>query len=183
MISLISKGKNLKALSLLEVMVVLAIISMTMISAMTVVLRANAVIKSNEIQDTANDILLQAFELFKAPDDVKVLQGGFAELSQYGTSTTYSLGFENSVLRNGYLKKALTADNSCNNSSEFNIKPQGNLDRPYPICLRVAITPIGSVATGATRYNITLTLTYSLTTGDIQETYLLTRYDGFVEIT
>ncbi len=177
------KVKLTRGLSLLEVIVVLAIISMTMISAISVVLKANSVIKSNEIQDTANDLLLQSFELLKSPDKVKVLQGGFSELSQYGISTVYSINFDTSLNRNGYLKKASQPGTQCDNSSEFNVKLSAAIDRPYPICIKITITPVGSVSTGITRYDISILLFYSSSDRAIQDTYTLNRYEGFIQIT
>ena len=179
-----SSKQNYKGVSLIEVIVVLAIISLTIVSAMTVVIRANAIIKDNEIQDTANDIFLQAFELLRSPEPVKVLQGGFTELSQGGIKTVYTIEFENSISRKGYLKKATNQNGeTCALNSEFNIESLGNTDRPFPICLTVSVTPVSGSGGIITTYNIALELSYITTAGVVVENYQVTRYEKFVEIT
>lgn len=173
-------NKKLKALSLLEVIIVLGIVSMTMVSAMAVVLRANSLIKSNEVQDSANDILFQTFELLRSPDPVKVLESGFVQLSQAGLTSTYSIKFDSN--RNGYLAiSSQNASTQCTNSSEFNVESINNT-RPYPVCIRINITPVGSSGV-ISRYNIVIILSYTSTSaGDVSETYNLIRYERFEKI-
>ena len=176
--------KNIKGVSLVEVIVVLAIISLTIVSAMNVVIRANSIIKDNEIQDTANDIFLQAFEMLRSPEPVKVLQGGFTELSQGGVVTVYTIEFENSVSRKGYLKKAANqTGTSCAVGGELNVETIGGVDRPYPICLRISITPVLGSGGVISSYNIAIQLSYTTTRGLITENYQVTRYEKFVQIT
>lgn len=175
-----STYKKKKALSLLEVIVVLAIISMTMISSMTVVLRANNLIKNNEVQDTANEILMQAFELLRSPEVVKVQQG-YSRLGQAGVLTSYSMEFDDT--RKGYLNMVSSNfDANCSTGNSYNVESLSTSNRPYAICLRINITPVAGPS-GITRYNVVLTLFYATSSGAIQDDYLLTRYDGFVEIT
>jgi len=181
--SLYKNKKSIKGVSLVEVIVVLAIISLTIVSAMNVVIRANAIIKDNEIQDTANDIFLQAFELLRSPEPVKVLQGGYAELSQAATTTVYTIEFEDSIARKGYLKKAADQSNrTCSIQNELNVESIGGVTRSYPICLRISITPINGGSGTISTYLIAIELSYITTAGTVTENYQVTRYEKFAEI-
>jgi len=178
-----SASKNKKAFSLIEVIIVLAVISMTMISSMTVVLRANAMIKNNEIRDTANDILLQAFELLRSPDAVKVYRStGFQPLSLVDVTTSYSMEFQDTASTRGYLNRETSmVTDRCEALTVYVAETIGQT-RPYPICLKIDITP-KTAATGViNRYNISLTLFYNLSSGYIKEVYSLSRFESFVQI-
>jgi type II secretory pathway pseudopilin PulG len=83
----IVKGKSLKAVSLVEVLVVLAIVAATMVSAMRLSVTSLAQIKSNEIIDYATGIMLKAIEVAKSPNTVKIL--GEGTITEYDGS--YSL--------------------------------------------------------------------------------------------
>jgi len=59
-----------KASSLIEVIIVLAIVSFTIIASMALVAKTRLEIKNNELQDNANEVLLKALEALKSPSKV-----------------------------------------------------------------------------------------------------------------
>ncbi len=64
--------KNKKATSLLEVIVVLAIISLTIVSSVSLVAKTRIQIKNNELTDQINGQVVKALEILKSPSDILI---------------------------------------------------------------------------------------------------------------
>lgn len=172
--------KRYKALSLLEVLITLFVISVSMIAALNVVIKASTLIKDNEIQDTVNDIVLQTYELIRSSDSLAVSGiGAIDDLTVVNRTTSFSVRYTELPIR-GYLEKSTSAFTSCDSSSSYLVQlpPSSNLEISYPVCLKVDIEK-----TSSGLYNIQISVRYSLSDKPNQlDVYVLNRYGEFLEI-
>ncbi len=166
--------KRLKAASLMEVMVVLGIVSFTIVSSMSLVAKVSTTVKSNEIQDQANSLILKALEVFKNTKDVFVSQ----DVLTSATGGTYYFALKEGST-GAFLQYDPTGDaQSLNNCDANNVYFVANLN--FGPCLQVAITPINSV-TGGKYYNVEVFIKYSISGKDITDSLKTYRYYGFTE--
>jgi len=178
--------KNLykKASSLIEVIIVLAIVSFTIIASMALVARTRLEIKNNEIQDKGNEVMLKALEALKAP--TKVLISGNVNFS---IPTTYYFSMQTDASGNYILKyqpptffTALPTDNETFNFNEvckadnvFYMTDGGT----FNYCQQVTIKPI--LRQGITRelYEVSTRIIYVTSSGSKSESLTSYRYEGF----
>lgn len=187
-----SKKYLKKASSLIEVIIVLAIVSFTIIAAMSLVARTRLEIKNNELQDTANELLLKALEGVKSPS--KTVISGSPSLTG---SNPYYFSLTQSVNGNyvlNYLGATgftplpresgkYTFDSVCNANSPFYPRDLG--DSTFKYCQQVAITvitPILRAVTAKELYKIETTIVYQISGETKSETLTTYRYDGFKKI-
>lgn len=185
---MIAKAKYVKGTSLVEVLAVLAIVSVSIIATMGVLVKANISIKSNEIQDIANDTLLRALELVKAPSNVLIsaAPSDFANLltgsdpnNYYALKKTGSsnyLQFDTQYASNSPLS-------SCSSSSFYFIPIDvNNVTQPYIFCMQVHFVPKTQID-GSRYYEVNIRIIYSLSgKPQIIEDYKTFRYGSFVAI-
>ena len=70
--ALLGKLEKIKGFSLAEVIISLGVVSTTMIVAISMTSQSLRLAKENELQNTANEFLVQALELSKSPAAVKI---------------------------------------------------------------------------------------------------------------
>lgn len=183
-----TRGKFIKGTSLVEVLAVLAIVSVAIIATMNVLVKANISIKSNEIQDIANDTLIRALELVKAPSNVLISASpsDFANLLTGSNSNNY-YALKKSGSSN-YLQfdpqYAVNAPlSSCSSSSFYYIPIEVNgVTQPYIFCMQLQFSPKTQVD-GSRYYEVNVRIIYSLSgRPQIIEDYKTFRYGSFAAL-
>ncbi|MFS8130891.1 MAG: hypothetical protein ACMG57_02840 [Candidatus Dojkabacteria bacterium] len=69
--------KRLKATSLVEVLIVLAIISSTILGSMLLVSNSFVVVRQNQTEDYVNGLVVNAMEIIKSPSNISVTDNSF----------------------------------------------------------------------------------------------------------
>jgi type II secretory pathway pseudopilin PulG len=199
------KPKSKKAASLIEIIIVLAIVSFTIIASISLVARTRIEIRNNEIEDKANEVLLKALEALKAPTRVVILNDEtLPQTSEcrsgtgscFSGSGPYYFSLENvgssQAGTNVYVLRYQptgTFDNWPEPGSDFDFTEvcstgSGNPfyiidESEFSYCQQVAITPIRSVRVTSEAYKVDTTIIYSIG-GESKLTTLTTyRYGGF----
>ncbi len=132
----IVKGKSLKAVSLVEVLVVLAIVAATMVSAMRLSVTSLAQIKSNEIIDYATGIMLKAIEVAKSPNTVKIL--GEGTITEYdGSYSLQNSGNDVALYQQSDFVEPIT---TCDRGSLYYLNVDlGGASAPPVVCMQLNI--------------------------------------------
>jgi len=168
------KRKNKVAQSLLEVMIVLAIISVTIVSAMSIVVKANTAVKTNEIEDQANSKMLEALEAIKSHDKVYV-----SDTTWLNGGSTYNFSLEKTnnqtdLLFQGFGSPTLTPSNCGGPYLIININ--------FKMCLQVQITPKTNIFAGpgaSNYYLVDIIIIYYVSGGPIVKNLSTYRYQTF----
>jgi len=106
-----------KALGLVEVLIVLAIVGVTMVAAMQLTTGAFRSIRDNEITDLASGIILQGMEIAKSPQGVSLTSPGgtiFDPEGSYSLDTTQNPPMM--IQQNSGSDQLI---NTCNSTSPF----------------------------------------------------------------
>ncbi len=168
--------KNLAATSLVEVLVVLAIVASTMIAATQLSVRALIDIKQNELLDYANSVMLKALEVAKSPADVNVTH--LAVAGSYTGSYSSSLLSGKPVLYQQ--SPTIVAMGSCSTSSVYYTPLTGVTGITPPLaCMQVQIQP--KTGLNSTYYEITVTITYRLSDQTVTDSIVGYRRNKFNE--
>jgi type II secretory pathway pseudopilin PulG len=177
-----------KATSLMEVLIVLAIIAVAIVSTMNVLIKANVSIKSNEIQDLANDTVLKAIELVKSPSRllIKASTSDFNKLTTTADPNNFYALKEDS---NGTFLEYDTQFTSNNplttcSTSSFYYSPirVNNVTQPYIFCMQVQFIPRTQLD-NSRYYEVKVKIIYSLSgQPERVEEYKTFRYASFVSI-
>lgn len=176
-----------KASSLIEVIIVLAIVSFTIIASMALVAKTRLEIKNNELQDKGNEVMLKALEALKTP--TKVLISGNVSLTGTGpyyfslqtdTSGNYLLkyqppgSFTSLPKRTGDFKFSEV----CRADNVFYLSD----GESYNYCQQVEISPIFKTGISRELYKVSTTIVYQTSNQDISESLTTYRYEGFKKI-
>ena len=159
-----------KGLSLVEILVVLAIISTSMVSVITINIRSQVLIKNNETFDLASGIMLQGLELAKSPGNVDI-KSAFGQtlvdpVGKYSLSTSSGAYVQ-------YIVKQLDTDPSidapsfvCDNGSVYFIEvDEGEgIGRPK-ICAQLVINRQKRQISGEPVYQVISKLLFDTPTG------------------
>lgn len=179
--------KRLKATSLVEVLVVLAVISLTIVFSVSLVAKARVVVKNNEIQDQANGLMIKALEIFKSPSDIFIP----AEAGLTNTAASYSFSFDkNSSVVNpdvpavepnsGGTTLLYQQSDGPITICDANTNPVYRLDRfSFPFCEQILISPKQDVLVNQTYYEIIVNVVYELNNKQVQDSIKTYRYYGF----
>jgi type II secretory pathway pseudopilin PulG len=155
-----NKQKKFKvATSLVEVLVVLAIISTTLISVTLLVVRAMESIKKDEIADDATGNLIKALEIVKAPSAIKV--DNLQSLAALDNISKFSLESADGEYFLRYRSQdTLTLGNCDGNSPYFLSRTLGGTIEDKTVqCLELSIIP-RNMGGGKVYYEIDSTLVY-----------------------
>lgn len=175
--------KTKKGASLVEVIIVLAIVSLTIVSSMSLVARTRIEIKNNEIEDKISDILLKAMEAMKKPGEVVLTgattftpgRGYYFSLKQDLTGV-YSLELQRFASPLPTQSGTFQFSDVCTPNNPFYLTDSKN----FNYCQQVEITQIQSaVIPNEQLYKITTTLIYGLSGQSKSETLVTYRYEGF----
>jgi prepilin-type N-terminal cleavage/methylation domain-containing protein len=128
--------RKLKGVSLVEVLVVLAIVAATMVSAMRLSVTSLAQVKNNEIIDYATGIMLKALEVAKSPNTIKITSEG--NLADYDGSYSLQTSGNDVALyrRNDYVEQI----NSCDRDSAYYMSVDlGGAATPPIVCMQLNV--------------------------------------------
>lgn len=188
-----NKYKN--GASLIEVIVVLAIVSFTIIASMALVARSRVEIRNNEIQDISNGLLLRIVEALKAPVKVEVVSQVNSPLTSIVGLTTYSFSvnpttrtvgnqtvteYKLNYLRPGTFtnlprQSGTTTFNSiCTSNNPFYLSQPG-----LEYCLQVEINRVSTPNPAEELYRVSATIFYPTNEGAKTESLITYRYEGF----
>ncbi len=173
-----------KASSLIEVIIVLAIVSFTIIASMALVAKTRLEIKNNELQDNANEVLLKALEALKSPSKVVLVNspaltgaGPYYFALKEDQSGNYVLNYQYPGQFTSLPKTDNTFDFSqiCRDTNVFYLTNGQN----FTYCQQVEISPI--LRPGVTRelYKVSTTIIYQTSNEAKSETILSYRYGSF----
>lgn len=136
-------SKRLRATSLVEVLIVLAIISSTILGSMILVSNSFVVVRQNQTEDYVNGLVVNAMEIIKSPSNISVTDNSFAT-TQNTTPVYFKLSRVNG---SAYLEKTLDAQiTTCTPTSQYVINPN-TLSNPTNTQVTV---PTNTQVTGAT---------------------------------
>ncbi len=159
MFKIFSRKKNLKATSLAEVLIIIAIISTTLIASVNLAASSVVTSKENEIDDTANALLVFGLELAKSPGDLIVNDQALVG-STVNQTYLYSMEKENSIY---YLKRETADFPDCNASSpfklDFHITTSSQNLNTNNYCLKLEITKRSN--TRATYFELNVVVKYT----------------------
>ena len=169
--------KNKKALSLIEMLVVLVIISTTVITAFSLILRSNLDIKENEIADTTNSLMVSISEAIKSPGGVPI--SGFT-LGSFNTGQEYA--FKVAAQGNSFVLTYVPGTPSlttCDSNSQFKYPVSVDQNTVRDVCVLVGIT---KTSNDTNRFQVKTNTVYSLvsSSGAPISSYLISyRYNTF----
>lgn len=169
--------KNKKALSLIEMLVVLVIISTTVITAFSLILRSNLEIKENEVADSTNSLMVSISEAIKSPGGVPI--SGFVP----GTFTPdIEYAFKVTAQGNSYVLTYVAGSASlttCDSNSQFKYPVSVDQNTVRDVCVLVGIK---KTSANANRFEVKTNTIYSLvsSSGAPISSYLVSyRYSTF----
>jgi hypothetical protein len=182
---------NKKAISLIEVLVVLLIASTTLLGAISLMSRSFIEIRNNELADTATGILINSSEIIKSPTNINIKM--FSPLGSLSTvAKHFNLTREGGVL---LLKEPSTNPsssqlNTCPTNSLFLYNPQtlaGDTTN-VPLIAQVnracLIISIRELNLDATRkyYDIDTKIIFHIDGREITNKFKIYRYEQFTFI-
>ncbi len=157
-----------KASSLAEVMIVLGIISTAMVASISIMVNSLIRIRVNDIEDSANTILIQALEIAKSPTQLRVN----ADLSTipYDSSVFLALGDNDRLqIQRGHSVQGNLINPDCNTSSVYNVNdllPE-DVSASSQICIQLEVTRRRGINDNDV-YEITARSKYVVPGGDIR---------------
>lgn len=124
--------KKLKALGLFEIIIALGVISTTIIISMSAIISTTEGIRRNDIEETANFILVKAIEIARSPTPI-TLQGN----PDLFTSYSISRGQNNNFVLKGV--QISNENEPCSESNQFYVSDDLDVDSLTPMCLKMDI--------------------------------------------
>src|SRR5690606_22424983 len=116
------------------------IISTVMVVSVSVLIKSIEKVKQNELEETANLLMIQALEISKSPSDVFVSDSEIINLPV--NSTRY---YRYAVVNNqNILQKQgeTTHLSDCSSGSNYNIQRFEEEFENLSLCMQIAITPV-----------------------------------------
>lgn len=169
--------KRKKALSLVEMLVVLIIISTTVITAFGIILRSTIDIKENEVSDSINSLMVSINEAVKSPGGVPL------QSFTPGTFTTnIEYAFKATAVGNSYVLTYVPGSaslTSCDSNSQFKFPISVEQSTVQDVCILVGIKLLSGTPT---RYEVKTNTLYTFVTPNSSpsSSYLITyRYEPF----
>lgn len=171
-----------RASSLIEVLVVMAIIGTTIISAMSLAANSLINVRNNELEQYANTILIKTVEKLKSPTDIRV-SGVDLTRSQTGQTYYYKLTETSGVLLLEQDIFQTRLPDTCASGTAYYFQPSTIPEDSFttPVCIQVRIKP--SVTTQGRRfYEIFSTIVYPIGPDTTVSTMKVFRYTDFQNI-
>lgn len=170
--------KNKKALSLVEMLVVLLIMSTTILTALGLILRSSLEIKENEVRDTVNGIILNINESMKSPGALQLnnfTPNEFVAGVDYG----FSVNSVGSTYELTYVQGSTTLT-SCDPQSTYKYTVAISQSTIQDVCILVTIKRIQGSTPPVYEIRTSSLYTYNQPGSTPVSSYLVTyRYDGF----
>jgi len=192
---------RLKATSLVEVLIVLAIISSTILGSMLLVSNSFVVVRQDQTQDYVNGLVVNAMEIVKSPSNIFVSNDTF---TQTQNSTPVFFKLSKATGGGAFLDKTDdTQISTCTETSQYIINettlatirtdesgapvnnPNGTEANTTPspdVCVQVKIVPVaGSIVTNGIKgyYQMTVIAVYNQDDKPVIVTFQSNRYEEF----
>lgn len=187
-------NKRLRATSLVEVLIVLAIISSTILGSMLLVSNSFVVVRQNQTEDYVNGLVVTAMEIVKSPSNIFVTDDSFVA-TQNSTPVFFKLSRVNGT---AYLERTQdTQITTCATGSQYIISAEltqtrnttpgatATLATTPPVCVQVKIIPVqGSVLPNGIQsyYQMTVIAVYNIDNKPIIVTFQSNRYETFKKV-
>ncbi|MEO6728543.1 MAG: hypothetical protein ABIM99_01340 [Candidatus Dojkabacteria bacterium] len=191
--------RRLRATSLVEVLIVLAIISSTILGSMLLVSNSFVVVRQNQTEDYVNGLAVNAMEIVKSPSNIFVTDDSFT-VTQNPTPVFFKLTRINGA---AYLQKTQdTQISTCEVGSQYIIESTIIADPRNPnnaeagttatpsttpnVCVQVKIVPVaGSIITNGIQsyYQMTVIAVYNQDNKPVIVTFQSNRYEQFKKVT
>jgi hypothetical protein len=193
----LNNNKNLRATSLVEVLVVMGIIATTIVGSMVLVASSLVTVRNNQAEDYVNGLMINALEIIKSPSNVFVnddtfIQGGTApayfKLTHNGTNAVLERTFDGSITdcneQSQYLVTstlATTGETRTSPTGEPGTPSNTTNDVPLGnpvVCLQVQINPQGDRVT----YEVIIKSIYKIQNDTFTSTVRSQRYETFQRV-
>ncbi len=151
-----TKNLKLKGNSLVEVLIVLGIISTALVASVSVIVNSLIKVRVNEIEDSANSLLIQSMEIAKTPNTVVVNDGA---INNNSVGTAYYFTLQNASNQNTLQRvtSSTTLINSCPANSPYNANNFLGTNVDYNICIQLQI-----IYRGNEQYEINSRVVYDI---------------------
>lgn len=144
-----------KASSLVEVLIILAIISTSIVASTSLAVNSQKKIIENQREDTANGLLIQALEVAKSPSQILL-----DEPIDFVADRTYYFRFTQKNQRL-LLSQSDTSLTSCDTGSSYQVETFGDKsDINFPLCMGVEVTYVQPVRQNKDFYEINVRVIY-----------------------
>lgn len=171
-------NKNKKALSLIEMLIVLIIISTTVLTAFGIILRSNLEIKENEVKDTVNTLMVSINEAVKTP--VRLQLRNFSS-SSFSPNVEYAFRVEQqgSIYILTYVSGS-TSLTSCSSTSSFKYNIASIQSTVTDVCVLVSIKSVQGAVPARYEVKTNTLYTFNQPSATPNYSYLIAnRYDTF----
>lgn len=128
-------NKTFKALGLFEIIIALGVISTTIIISMSAIISTTEGIRRNDIEETANFILVKAIEIARSPSPI-TLQGDLDLFTSYSISKDQNNNF---ILKGVQI---VNENETCSENNQFYVSDDLNVASLTPMCLRMNIVDV-----------------------------------------
>jgi type II secretory pathway pseudopilin PulG len=160
---LTNHSKYLPALSLVEVLVVLGLVSVSMVGIAGINVRSQIAVKDNELIDAANGIMLQALELAKSPTQLKISSTD----NTTNINGTYAIDKTqpDTLLERPSSDAILTSTSTCNTASPYFVSVSST--NPPLICLQITFERKQRPLVNDNYYEVTSRVLFKLSRGPV----------------
>lgn len=162
--------KRLKALGLFEIIIALGVISTTIIISMSAIISTTEGMRRNDIEETANFILVKAIEIARSPSPI-TLDGDPDLFNNFTVSKDINGAF---VLKGIQI---FNEEEPCSESSQFYVSDDLNVDSLTPMCLRISVNSTMDSVSNKSVFTFNSTVYYTYKSENIQNDAFLIRYD------
>ncbi|MCA9381298.1 hypothetical protein KC678_03465 [Candidatus Dojkabacteria bacterium] len=158
-----NKNKRKKAATLAEVMIVLGVISTAMVASISIMINSLVRIKINDIEDTANSVMIKALEAAKSPATLSLSQ----DISAIAVNSSVFFALDESSSLQIQLNDVVNT--SCTSQNKYNVSVllPDDVSSSSEICVQVEIIPRFGVNSKRI-YEIIVRSFYVLPSGDVR---------------
>lgn len=170
--------KNKKALSLVEMLVVLLIMSTTILTALGLTLRSGLEIKENEVRDTVNGIIININESMKSPGSITLNNFTPAQFVA-GVDYGFRVNSNGATYELTYVQGS-TNLTSCDAQSAYKYTVSISQSTIQDVCILVKIRRLEGTVPSVYEITTSSLYTYNQPGASPVSSYLVTyRYDEF----
>lgn len=163
-------SKKLKALGLFEIIIALGVVSTTIIISMSAIISTTEGIRRNDIEETANFVLVKAIEIARSPSPI-TLQGNPDLFTSYSVSKDQN---------NNFILKGVQVFNEnepCSESNQFYVSDDLDVDSLTPMCLTMSIVNAVDTVSNKNVLTIDAKVFYTYKEENIINSAFLIRYE------
>ncbi|MCA9386655.1 type II secretion system protein [Candidatus Dojkabacteria bacterium] len=158
-----NRQKRKKAATLAEVMIVLGVISTAMVASISIMINSLVRIKVNDIEDSANSVMIKALEAAKSPATISLSQ----DISAVAVNSSVFFSLDETARLQYEIND--TVNTSCTSQNKYNVKTllPDDVSSNSEICVQIEIIPRLGVNSKRI-YEIVVRSFYVLPNGDVR---------------